>query len=142
MEIRQCDFCRVPYQSYGSKICGDCLAQLDIDFMTIKDYLYENEGAGIEEVAEETGISKKSIMYLLKEERLVVGDKDGDGDGFLTCEACKKPIPTGRMCKSCKKEVMSALQESVGHVVMPKRKPGVVEEKSIKGMAKLQLKGK
>jgi len=133
----------MPYQSTGKKICGDCLLKLDEDFIEIREYLWEHDRAGIDEVSEATGVSRKSILYLLKEERLIVGDDDGYGGcGFLTCEACRKPISTGRMCKSCKKEVMSAIQESVASVSVPKRKPEVVEEKSIKGVAKLQLKGK
>ena len=96
MEVRQCDFCRAPYQSMGKKLCGDCLAQIDEDFISIREYLYDNDGAGIEEVHEATGVPRRTIMYLLKEERLIVGDENGKGCGFLTCESCKKPINTGR----------------------------------------------
>jgi len=131
----------MPYQSLGKKICGDCLLKLDEDFILIREYLWEHDRAGIEEVSEATGVSRKSIMYLLKEERLIVGDENGPG-GFLICESCRRPISTGRMCAACKKEVLSAIQESVGPVSMPKRKPEIVEEQSIKGVAKLQLKGK
>ena len=141
MEVRQCDFCRMPYQSAGKKICGDCLLKLDEDFIEIREYLWEHDGADIEEVSEATGVSRKSIMYLLKEERLIVGDDTGRGCGILTCESCKKPISTGRMCANCKKEVMSAIQESIGTVSRPRRRQEpVAEEKSIKGVAKLQLK--
>jgi len=130
----------MPFQSFGGKVCKDCLQQFDEDFMKIKDYLYDNEGAGIEEVSEETGVSKKTIMYLLKEERLLVGDKDSDGGGFLTCELCKKPIRTGRMCYSCKKELTMELQQSISVVKAPKPKKEETEEVSIKGVAKLQVK--
>jgi len=143
MEIRQCDFCRMPYQTTGKKICGDCLLKLDADFIEIREYLYDHDGAGIDEVSEATGVTRKSILYLLKEERLIVGDENGSGCGILTCESCRKPISTGRMCASCKKEVLSAIQDSVGVVVSkPKRRQEPVEEESIKGVAKLQLKGR
>ena len=144
MEVRQCDFCRMPYQSYGSKICPDCVIKLDVDFFTIKEYLYEHDGAGVEEVSDATGVSKKSILFLLKEERLLVGDDKGNVGGFLKCESCKRPINTGRMCAGCKNEVLAAIQESVAPVNRPKR--NVVDrepaEENIKGVAKLQLKGK
>ena len=143
MEVRQCDFCRMPYQSTGKKICGDCLLKLDEEFIEIREYLWEHDRAGIEEVSEATGVSRKSIMYLLKEERLIVGDENGAGCGLLLCESCRKPISTGRMCAGCKKEVLSAIQESVGVVVSkPRRRPEPVEEESFKGVAKLQLKGR
>ena len=140
MEIKQCDFCRIPFQTLGNKLCNDCLSGLDEDFIKVREYLYEHDRAGIEEVSEATGVSRKSIMYLLKEERLLVGDENGDVGGFLTCESCKKPISTGRMCASCKKEVLSALQENVAVVRKPKPKPEREEEVSIKGVAKLQVK--
>ncbi|MCL2662296.1 MAG: flagellar protein [Oscillospiraceae bacterium] len=143
MEVKQCDFCRMPYQGTGNKICGDCLLKLDEDFIEIREYLWEHDRAGIDEVSEATGVSRKSIMYLLKEERLTVGDESEPGSGILTCESCKRPIRTGRMCAGCKNEVMSAMQESIGAVVSkPKRRPEPVEEESFKGVAKLQLKGR
>ena len=140
MEVRQCEFCRMPYQSLGSRICNDCLAKLDEEFIMIREYLYENEGAGMEEVAEATGVPKKSIMYLLKEERLTVGSDDGDGGGLLTCESCKRPIRTGRMCGSCKNQVIADMQENVAVVKRPKQRTEETEEVSIKAAAKLQLK--
>jgi len=130
----------MPFQTYGSKICKDCLAQLDEDFLKIKDYLYEHDSAGIDEVAEETGVPRKSIMFLLKEERLTVGSDGDDGGGLLKCETCKKPIRTGRICKSCRNEVLAAI-ETVAPVKKPKQVTEEPEEEvSIKGAAKLQLK--
>jgi len=133
----------VPYQSHGQRLCAECTLKLDQDFIEIREYLYDNEGAGIEEVSEATGVSRKSILFLLKEERLLVGDENGNANAILTCEVCKKPIHTGRMCAGCKKEVLSALQESVGPSTIPirrapEREP--IEEKPLRGVAKLQLK--
>ena len=142
MDVRQCDFCRMPYQSTGKKICGDCLLKLDEEFIAIREYLWEHDLAGIDEVSEATGVLRKSILYLLKEERLIVGDDNGYGGGILVCESCRKPISTGRMCAGCKKEVLSAIQESVGPVSKPRRRPEPYEEENFKGVAKLQLKGK
>jgi len=137
----------MPYQSMGKKLCGDCLVRIDEDFCKIRDYLYDHENAGIEEVSEETGVSRKTIMHLLKEERLIVGDKkEGDfGGGILKCESCKKPINTGRICAGCKNEVLSAIQESVGAAApirRPKQNTNESEDESYKGVAKLQLKGR
>ena len=138
MEVKQCEFCRAPFQTMGGKLCGDCHKQLDEDFIMIREYLYENEGAGIEEVSEATGVPRKIILYLLKEERLIVsGNKGG---GILVCESCKRPINTGRMCGRCKKEVVSAMQQNIAPTPRPKRRVEEEEEESIKGVAKLQVK--
>jgi len=141
MEFKQCEFCRRPYPHMGKSVCSECLIKLDEEFVEIREYLYDHEGAGIEEVSEATGVPRKSIFYLLKEERLIVGDENGCVNGILKCESCKRPIPTGRMCSGCKKEVISALNESIGAYKLPKQ---VIEEDeveiSIKGLAKLQVK--
>jgi len=128
----------------GNKLCNDCLKELDEDFIIIREYLYEHDRAGIEEVSEATGVSRKSIIHLLKEERLIVGDEKDGGGGILKCEACKKPINTGKMCAGCKKEIAKELQESVSTaapIKRPKRVERTPEEDNIKGVAKLQVKG-
>ena len=143
MEVKQCEFCRMPFQSLGNRVCGECLKMLDEEFIKIREYLYEHDRAGIEEVSEETGVSRKTILYLLKEERLIVGDENGDGGGILKCESCKKSISTGRMCLDCKKEIFSAMQESVGAVVRrPKRIKEETDIEARDGIAKLQVKGR
>ena len=142
MEVKQCEFCRVPFHSYGSRICKDCLIRMDEAFFRVRDYLYEHDRAGIEEVSHATGVTKKAIMYLLKEERLLVGDDKGDVGGFLRCEACKKPINTGRMCKGCKNQVLSEMQQVV---TVPKKQKEIkseTEDESMDGVAKLSLKGR
>jgi len=116
--------------------------KLDEDFIEIREYLYDNEGASVEEVAEATGVSRKSIMYLLKEERLLVSESSA-GSGILRCEACRKPINTGRMCAGCKQEIAKTMQDSISAVKapLPKRLAKEPEEESLKsGAAKLQLK--
>ena len=138
MQVKQCEFCRMPH--IGNKLCGDCLVRLDEDFFKIKEYLYEHDRAGIEEVSDATGVSRKSIFYLLREERLLVGDENGCANNLLTCQSCKKPINTGRMCAGCKKEVLNELHRSVTPVTPPKQIKEESEEVSIKGVAKLQLK--
>jgi len=138
MKAKQCEFCRRPH--IGNKLCSDCLKKLDEDFILVREYLWEHNGAGIEEVHEATGVSRKSIFYLLREERLIVGDENGCANAILTCESCKQPINTGRLCAGCKKQVLTALHQSVAAVKPSKSLYEEDEEVSIKGVAKLQVK--
>ena len=140
MGFKQCEFCRRPHKDMGKGVCVECLLQLDEDFIEIREYLYEHENADIEEVSEATGVSRKSIFYLLKEERLLVGEESEQASGILKCEACKKPIRTGRMCVFCKKEVITALNDSIKIVKLPKPVEEDSAEKSIKGLAKLDTR--
>lgn len=113
MDIMQCTICKKPFQSLGRKICNSCLEQIDRDFITVRDYIYEHERADIDEVTEETGVKKQVIIHLLKEGRLTIEDKDGGGGGTLFCEVCRKPINTGRLCKDCKDKVASRMQKNI-----------------------------
>ena len=112
MNIIQCNFCKKPFHTLGSKICTDCLAKMDEDFIKVRDYIYDNKNTDIEVVSEETGVTKQVILHLLKEGRLILEDKHGGG-GMLLCEVCKKPINTGRMCNACKGNLASTMQKSI-----------------------------
>jgi len=110
MNIIQCKTCRKPFHSIGSRICPECLHRIDMDFITVRDYIYDNEGADIDTVAEETGVEKAIILHLLKEGRLTLATRGGGG--HLTCEMCKTPINTGRLCNTCKDKVSSFVQDN------------------------------
>ena len=112
MNIIQCQFCKKPFQSIGRRICPDCLEQIDKDFLVVRDYIYNNKRADIDTVTEETGVTKQIILHLLKEGRLTLGD-DTEGGGVLFCEACRKPITSGKLCKDCKDKVANTMQKNI-----------------------------
>ena len=125
MNIIQCKICHKPFQSIGGNTCSDCLTKIDRDFMTVRDYIYENPNSNMEKVAEETGVEKAVILHLLKEGRLKLDTPDVEG--LLVCYICKKPISSGRMCDECKAKVASTMNKSVGGV-----KPPDPEKKDLK----------
>ena len=133
MNIIQCQFCKKPFQSLGRRICPACLEQIDRDFITVRDYIYEHKITDMDTVAEETGVSKQIILHLLKEGRLELGGDGGSG-GVLQCEACKKPITTGRLCRECMDKVSSTMQKSID----TKPSPPKNDSASFKGAAKLK----
>jgi len=133
MNIMQCSLCKKPFQSYGGKICGECLVKLDEDFIKVRDYLDDHKNAGFEKITEDTGVPKQSILHLLKDGRLII--EDPEATGILLCEVCKKPISTGRMCKDCKNSVANTMQKNIDI-----RKPQAVPQNdspSFKGAAKV-----
>jgi hypothetical protein len=137
MNIIQCTFCKKPFQSLGRRICNECLEQIDKDFITVRDYIYEHKQTNMDTVSEETGVSKQIIMYLLKEGRLILDDDSGGG-GVLFCEVCKKPINSGRLCKDCKGKVASTMQQSVS--ARPAAAPKNEAATNFKATAKLKRK--
>jgi predicted amidophosphoribosyltransferase len=119
--------------SIGGKICPECLEKIDKDFITVRDYIYENKHSNIDIISKETEVSKQVIIHLLKEGRLIIDGPDGGG-GFLVCEMCKKPINTGRMCKDCTGKVASSMDRNVASNKKPVQKE---PEKNLKGSAKI-----
>jgi len=132
MNIVQCTFCKKPFASLGGRACPACLEQIDKDFITVRDYIYEHKHSNIDIISKETEVPKQIIMHLLKEGRLIIDSPDGDG--LLICEMCKKPINTGRLCKECMGKVSSSMDKNVADHKKPEPKP---EEPNIKGSAKI-----
>ena len=132
MNIVQCTYCKKPFQSLGGRICPACLEQIDRDFITVRDYIYEHKHSNIDKIAEETEVKKSIIIHLLKEGRLIIDSPDGDG--ILICDMCKKPINTGRLCKECMGKVASKMDKNVSSNKKPEQK---APEQSIKGSAKI-----
>ena len=113
MNIVQCQFCKKPFTSLGGRVCPACLEQIDKDFITVRDYIYEHKHSNIDLIAEETEVKKQVILHLLKEGRLIIDSPDGGGGGYLFCEMCKKSISTGRLCKECSGKVSSSMDKNI-----------------------------
>jgi predicted amidophosphoribosyltransferase len=134
VNIVQCTFCRKPFLSTGGRICSDCNEQIDRDFITVRDYIYEHKLSNIDKISEETEVSRQIIIHLLKEGRLIIEGEDGGG--VLFCESCKKPINTGRLCAECMGKASSAMSKNV----TPPSKPSaeIKQETNLKGAAKIK----
>ena len=113
MNIIQCKMCKKPFHSIGSKICPDCLNEIDKDYFIVRDFVYDNPGADIDTTAEETKVDKAIILHLLKEGRLTLSSVGDGGGTMLMCEVCRKPITSGRMCEMCKAKVATTMNKSV-----------------------------
>lgn len=70
MDVRNCSRCGKIYAYDGFKICLSCRRDDEKDFKIIKEYIDENPGANISEVAEGTGVDTKKIIEFLREGRL------------------------------------------------------------------------
>jgi predicted amidophosphoribosyltransferase len=134
MNIIQCQFCKKPFASVGGRICPACNEQMDRDFITVRDYIYDHKESNIDEIAKETEVKKQVIIHLLKEGRLIIDSPDGEGAGILICEMCKKPINTGRLCKDCIGKVSSVMDKNVSANKKPEVK---ADERNFKGSAKI-----
>jgi len=131
MNIAQCIICKKPFQMVSSKVCPNCLQEMDEHFIKVRDFLDDNPHADVDKVSKETEVPKVIIMYLIKEGRLILGG--GKGGGTMICEVCKKPIPEGKICDKCKANLASMIDKTAGSSTPESRK----EEPNIKGSAKI-----
>ena len=97
MQLSKCKWCGRPFQSTGMNFCPKCMQELDDHYKVVRDYLYDNPNAPIEEVVENTGVPEKVILYYLKEGRLSMVN----ATGLLRCEQCGATINFGMLCEKC-----------------------------------------
>lgn len=93
----KCKLCGNLYQQIGFPFCNKCMREMDDKYRKVRDYLYDNTDATIEEVAEGTGVDERTIVYFLKDGRLQMKN----ASGVLRCEQCGASIKTGRLCAEC-----------------------------------------
>lgn len=103
METVNCKACGklFIYQS-GPSICKKCLSILEEKFEQVKDYLYENPRASIQNISEANEVSVQLITKWIREERL---EYTPDSLIGIDCEICGTIIKSGRFCKGCKDSI-------------------------------------
>lgn len=110
MEARNCKDCGKMFNYMGgTPLCPVCAKKLDEKFLEVKEYVYDNPHANLNQVAEDNEVSVAQIKRWIKEEKLSFSEDSPIG---LECEKCGKIIKTGRFCQNCKKE----LEDHLGNV--------------------------
>ena len=114
MEIQSCSNCERAFAFDGNDLCPRCrFDDDDAEFKRVKEYLYDNPGADIKEVSDETEVSTKKILQYLKDERITIAE--GSKNTALSCERCSVAINMGKYCNKCinemKQEFTSAIKK-------------------------------
>lgn len=114
-EVRNCRRCGKIYNYIGgAPICPDCKKLDEEDFQKVKEYLYQNPGASINQVSVDLDISVEKIRRYLKEGRLEITSEDGNM--ILECENCGKSIKSGRFCPECERELESGFRSAASQI--------------------------
>ncbi|HBA46280.1 MAG TPA: flagellar protein [Lachnospiraceae bacterium] len=109
MNVRNCRSCGCIFNYVtGPVTCPACREKLEKKFQEVKEYIRENKGVGIPEVAEACEVDAGQIRQWLREERL---ELSAESMGFLTCETCGQPIKSGRFCEKCTMNMTRGFQE-------------------------------
>lgn len=117
VQFKKCKSCGRIFQGYGLE-CYDCVEQNEKHFNTVKDYIWDNPRASMQEIVEETGVNEKLILRFLKEGRLELDNSEG----LILCESCGKPITTGTMCRACKERLSKIMDGALPQPAAKKEK--------------------
>jgi len=110
MAIKNCPKCGKLYSDESGIICARC-RKADIDtYEKVRRYIKENPDRSISEVAEATEVSQKKIVRYIREGKIEISSGMLDD---VRCEACNKPITSGRYCPECSNKMSSQLQGSI-----------------------------
>ena len=107
MDVRNCKDCgRIFNYLSGTPLCPACMKKLDDKYSIVKEYIYDNPGASIQQVSEENSVSVGQLKKWVREERLAFSEDSLVG---IECENCGTMIRTGRFCNVCKDKVLNKL---------------------------------
>lgn len=110
MAIKNCPKCRKLFSDESGPICAQCRKD-DIDiFEKVRRYIKENPDRSIAQVAEATEVSVKKITRYIKEGKIEISSGMSDD---VRCEACNKPVTSGRYCMECSIRLSTDLKGSI-----------------------------
>ncbi len=99
MDVRNCKKCNQLFNYTGdSNLCPKCTREMEEKFFQVRDYIRDNPTASMTAVAEENDVPIQQLKKWVRQERLTFTKESGV---TIDCEACGKPILTGRYCKEC-----------------------------------------
>lgn len=132
-DFKYCKNCGTLFTSYGSKICPECMDKEEDEFRIVRDYIWDNPGGNMKQVAEATEVDLEKIMKWLREERLILKMEEG-GEAFdsgLKCMGCGKNISSGKYCENCKGNLSRDLQKeaAAGKAKLESSKPAEGESR-------------
>lgn len=108
MDVRNCRKCRRLFNYVvGPIMCPACREEMEKKFQEVKEFIRENKGVGIKEVALACDVETSTIQQWLREERLEVMEGSAI---LLNCESCGSPIRSGKYCEKCKYEITTGFK--------------------------------
>lgn len=110
MDVKNCRVCGKLFNYIGGVVmCPKCSKELDDKFSTVKEYIYNNPQASVQQVSEDNDVSVSQIRQWVREERLCFSKDSMVG---IECENCGAMIRTGRFCPVCKDKLASSLSNA------------------------------
>lgn len=100
MNVKNCRGCRRLFNYIsGPYLCPACREKMEEKFQAVKEYIRENPGIGVQQVAEACDVETTQINQWLREDRLELTE---GSPLMLGCESCGQLIRSGKYCDACK----------------------------------------
>lgn len=110
MDVRNCRGCGRLFNFLGgTQLCPACMKEVDEKFSVVKQYIYDNPTATIQQVSEDNDVSIQQLKKWVREERLSFSQDSVVG---LECENCGAMVRTGRFCPQCKDKLANTLNNA------------------------------
>lgn len=92
MSLNSCAKCGKFFKKRRDILCSDCSEEEGNPYKKVREYVYNNRGATVFEVAAETGVSRNLVLKYFKDGVLsAFDDEDYDVDDTNDVEELKKP---------------------------------------------------
>ena len=110
--ISNCTRCGKLFRNSGSSlnICQKCKEIDEEEFISVKDYIYENPSATLKNTAAATGVKVVTIRSYLRNGRLMIPD---NSPIFINCENCGTSIKYGRICRECARVLSNEMKKEM-----------------------------
>lgn len=96
MTMTNCPRCKkIALIHPDSLICQPCVTEESDTLDRVRDYLKENPGLTLLQLAKETDVSAKKIEGYIRKGRIELAEPE------IQCEKCREKIRQGRFCEDC-----------------------------------------
>jgi predicted amidophosphoribosyltransferase len=109
MSVVKCQDCGGLFSFLPRGLCADCLDHIEKDYRTVRDYLRDNPGTLVHQVAEATEVDEGRIRDFIEEGRIEFATV---GNVALACEVCGATIASGRHCEPCRRRLVAGLNNT------------------------------
>jgi hypothetical protein len=103
MPLANCPLCNRLFNRTLNEPCPSCREGDEASFTALFAYLGQHPDASLEKVSAATGVEPEVIRRMVRSGRLV--GFDALALSVLSCQRCQQPIPSGRYCVSCQREL-------------------------------------
>lgn len=97
--IDTCNACGKLFPRVAMRLCTQCALITDHRFELVSEYLRDNQGAAVGDIAGETGVSASDVRRFMDSGRLVAVE------GVCTCGGI------GERCKTCRSSLTNSFRE-------------------------------